>query len=138
SGTDPAERLFHLQVRRIYRRNRVGDPRGPARSPQAPPGRSWYPKRGQGQAVNPTLDLSGLERLTSSLRKLQGTMSDARPLMDSWQRIVDDGNRRGILAGLDARGVPMTPVRYRPTIAKPKRPTFFQKNLPKGSRARRG
>lgn len=39
---------------------------------------------------------------------------DATPLMVSWQRIIRDDNRKGVLAGTDKDGAPMAPVTYRP------------------------
>ena len=51
---------------------------------------------------------------------------DATSLMKSWMKIVDDDNRSGILLGLDAQGVMMTPVTYRP-VAPPKKPAASQK-----------
>ena len=58
------------------------------------------------------LDLSGLDRLTARLRKI--AHPDATPLMVSWMGLIDSQNRRGVMAGIDADGVPMIPVTYRP------------------------
>ena len=69
--------------------------------------------------MNPTLDLTGLGRMQERLRKLGDP--DATTLMVSWMKTVDDGNRRGVLAGIDARGVAMAPVKYRP-VGAPLRP----------------
>jgi hypothetical protein len=38
---------------------------------------------------------------------------DASPLMDDWERIIVEGNRRGVLSGLDGNDRPMPPLRYR-------------------------
>lgn len=38
---------------------------------------------------------------------------DARPLMERWADIIVEGNRRGVLAGLDGNDRPMPPLRYR-------------------------
>ena len=57
-------------------------------------------------------DLSGLGRLGSKLRSL--THIDATPLMVTWMKIIDEDNRKGVLAGLDKDGVPLAPVTYRP------------------------
>jgi hypothetical protein len=59
-----------------------------------------------------TVDLSGLDRIQARLRKIADP--DATPLMATWMRIIDDDNRRGVLAGLDMNGNPMVPVMYRP------------------------
>jgi hypothetical protein len=64
--------------------------------------------------MNPTLDLSGSEELARQFQHLGQLLADATPLMLSWMKLVDDGNRRGILAGKDDRGEAMVPVKYRP------------------------
>lgn len=62
------------------------------------------------------LELDGLTRIT---QKVQGLASlDFTPLMEAWERVLRDDNRAGALAGLDARGVPLAPVRYRPKPGK--------------------
>ena len=81
-----------------------------------------------------TIDLSGLDRLVERLRRIANP--DPTPLMLSWTRIVDDDNRRGVLAGIDCRGNPMAPVIYRPKPVAEKL-TRAQKNNPKKG-ARRG
>jgi hypothetical protein len=59
-----------------------------------------------------TIDLAGLDRLTTRLRRIVNP--DATPLMLTWMNIIDDDNRKGVLAGLDKDGNPMRPVTYRP------------------------
>jgi hypothetical protein len=59
-----------------------------------------------------TVDLSGLDRLIRRFRAL-GDL-DASELMRSWERIIDEDNRKGVLAGTDKDGNPMAPVTYRP------------------------
>ena len=54
----------------------------------------------------------GLGRLMSSLSALQHP--DPRPLLSKWQTIIEDDNRRGVLAGTDKDGKPMDGVTYRP------------------------
>jgi hypothetical protein len=47
----------------------------------------------------------------------------------SWcSKTIPDDNRKGILAGLDKDGNPMRPVTYRPTVAKPQKPSPQQRN----------
>jgi hypothetical protein len=41
--------------------------------------------------------------------------------MEEWERIIEQDNRRGVLAGQDKDGRPMVPVTYRPAGDKPKR-----------------
>jgi hypothetical protein len=81
-----------------------------------------------------TLDLTGLDRLRARFANLVNP--DATPLMVTWMRIIDDDNRKGIMAGLDKDGIPMRPVTYRPKPAST-RPTAAQKNDPRKG-ARRG
>jgi hypothetical protein len=57
-------------------------------------------------------DLSGIARVQARLAKIADP--DATPLMVRWMKIIDDDNRRGVLAGLDKDGKPMVPVTYRP------------------------
>lgn len=64
--------------------------------------------------MNTTVDLSGLDKITEQLRTLDKL--DATPLMLSWMIIMEEDNRRGVLAGLDKDGVPMRPVTYRPKV----------------------
>ena len=54
----------------------------------------------------------------------------------AWSQIIDDDNRRGVLAGTDRYGNPMAPVTYRPAPTLGiKRPNARQKNNPaKGAR----
>jgi len=35
-------------------------------------------------------------------------------LLESWERIMESGNRKGLLAGQDAKGNPAPPLKYRP------------------------
>jgi len=81
------------------------------------------------------LDLSGLGRIRERLRRVANP--DATKLMVSWEKIIDDDNRRGILDGLNKDGVPMPPVTYRPRPTGPLKATRVQKNNPKKG-ARRG
>ena len=66
-----------------------------------------------GPAALVSFDPSGIDRLRLRLDRL-GPGTDARLLMISWQRIIVQDNRRGVLAGLDKDGAPMAPVTYRP------------------------
>jgi hypothetical protein len=38
---------------------------------------------------------------------------DAAPLMEEWTKVLVEGNRKGVLAGLDGNDVPMPPLTYR-------------------------
>jgi hypothetical protein len=61
-----------------------------------------------------TVDVSGVDRLQERLRRIADP--DATPLMATFMRIIDDDNRKGVLAGTDMNGNPMIPVRYRPKL----------------------
>jgi hypothetical protein len=61
----------------------------------------------------PTIvDTKGIDRLMARLRKIE--RPDIADLALSWMKIIDDDNRKGVLAGLDKDGNPMVPVTYRP------------------------
>lgn len=84
------------------------------------------------------LDLSGLRRIRERLRRFSApTDSDLALLGEAWGKIIDDDNRRGVLAGLDRYGNPMAPVTYRPRPPGPGRLAGRQKNNP-AKAARRG
>lgn len=58
------------------------------------------------------VDLTGLDRTTTRFRRLVNP--DAAPLMVTWSLIIQEDNRKGVMAGLDKDGLPMPPVTYRP------------------------
>jgi hypothetical protein len=60
------------------------------------------------------IDLFGLDKRISQLRSL--ARLDASRLMDRWEDLVVEDNRRGIMQGLDKDGVPLAPVTYRPVV----------------------
>jgi hypothetical protein len=98
-----------------------------------------------------TLDLSesirGCERIQRRLAEIEHVMDHAGPLMEHWERLMEEGNRRGVLEGTDKDGGAMLAVTYRPTFAqkraiyagtaKPVRPTLAQR-LGQHPRAKRG
>ncbi len=82
----------------------------------------------------PTLiELKGLDRLQARFRKIQNP--DARPLIKTLMDIIHDDNRRGVLAGLDKDGAPMTKVRYRPNTLRAKLTAAQRKNQKPNARA---
>lgn len=73
------------------------------------------------------VNLDGLDNLIGRIKALEHM--DARGLMQTWcSKTIPDDNRKGVLAGLDKDGNPMKPVTYRPTVAKPKKPSAQQRN----------
>lgn len=77
-----------------------------------------------------TFDFAALDRLADAFRRLINP--DPRALLDRWELIVQEDNRRGVLQGLDKDGVPMIPVTYRPRPPGPVKPTKAQRG---GARA---
>jgi hypothetical protein len=53
----------------------------------------------------------GLKRLSAQLQHLKNI--DCEPLMLTWAAVLIEGNRRGVLAGLDGNDRPMDPLKYR-------------------------
>jgi hypothetical protein len=76
-----------------------------------------------------TLDLTGLDKRIQQLHQLDDAKAslNAAPLMLTWMRIIDEDNRRGILAGTDKDGVALAPVTYRPKHPGPIKPNKSQR-----------
>ena len=49
------------------------------------------------------------------------------PLLEHWERRLEEGNRKGVLAGTDGAGNPMIPVTYRPVGQARKRLTLGER-----------
>jgi len=80
------------------------------------------------------VDTSGLDRLMARLRKI--AEPNATPLMARWMNVIEEDNRKGVLAGLDKDGVAMIPVTYRP---KPRaKPLTVSQRGGRAKRATRG
>jgi len=77
-----------------------------------------------------TLDLNDAvltsERVARRLRSIADYMKYAGPLMKSIERRMEEGNRKGVLAGLDKDGNPAPPLTYRP-IGTPVKLTVAQR-----------
>ncbi len=58
--------------------------------------------------------LAGLERLASRLLAISHIADYAGPLMERWERIIEQDNRQGVLAGQDKDGNPAPALTYRP------------------------
>jgi hypothetical protein len=63
-----------------------------------------------------TVDLAGLDRLTARFRLLVNP--NAAPLMVTWEDILDDDNRKGVLLGTGGDGLPLAVVTYRPRYSR--------------------
>jgi len=59
--------------------------------------------------------LAGFERLRRRLVRIEHIADRAGPLMEHWERVIEDDNREGVLAGTDKDGHAAPPLRYRPT-----------------------
>lgn len=59
-----------------------------------------------------TVDTTGLDRLRTRFEKLANP--NPIPLLETWSDLMDDDNRKGILAGTDGNGNPMVRPSYRP------------------------
>lgn len=58
------------------------------------------------------VDFSAIGRISDRLQKLKNP--PVTQLLETWEKIIVEDNRRGILAGTDKNGNLMTPVTYRP------------------------
>jgi len=67
--------------------------------------------------MNTIVDLSGLDRLIERVETI--SKLDATPLMLTWMNIIEEDNRKGVMAGTDKDGNYMFGVTYRPKTAKP-------------------
>jgi hypothetical protein len=70
-----------------------------------------------------------LTRAAKTLRRLGHP--EPRTLLLAWCKIIEEDNRRGVLAGTDKHGDPMAPVTYRPVHGKGTKANARQKNHPK-------
>ncbi len=99
-----------------------------------------------------TIDLTeairGCELIQRRLSEIAHVMDHAGDLMKHWERLMEEGNRRGVLVDkTDKDGVPLLAVTYRPSAAqkraiyagtaKPIRPTLAQR-LGQRPREKRG
>ena len=59
-------------------------------------------------------NLDDVARFAARMKRLDLTRGDVKPLLENWERQMEEGNRKGVLAGTDGAGNPMVPVTYRP------------------------
>ena len=83
----------------------------------------WDQTEGWGSNEMITIDVSDAaltsDRVVRRLRSIAKFMKYAGPLMASIERRIEEGNRKGVLAGLDKDGNPAPPLTYRPRNARP-------------------
>ena len=86
-----------------------------------------------------TIDVSDAaltsDRVVRRLRSVAHFMKYAGPLMQSIEHRIEEGNRKGVLAGLDKDGGTAPPLTYRPKNA---RPMTLQERLGQRRNLRRG
>ena len=61
--------------------------------------------------------IAGCERIQRRLAQITNIIDHAGDLMEHWERLMEEGNRRGVLNGTDKAGNAMAPVFYRPSRA---------------------
>ena len=81
-----------------------------------------------------TIDTSGIDRLRSKLAKIANL--NPVPVLETIADVMDEDNRRGVLAGLDKDSNPLRPVTYRPT--KPGVKLTAEQRLGQKTRTKRG
>ena len=59
-------------------------------------------------------NLDDVARFAARMKRLDLTRGDVTPLLLNWERQMEEGNRKGVLAGTDGAGKPMIAVTYRP------------------------
>lgn len=57
---------------------------------------------------------AGLGSIIDRAGSVASIADHAGPLMERWERVIEEDNRQGVLAGLDKDGNPAPPLRYRP------------------------
>ena len=69
-----------------------------------------------------SFNLADCGRFAARIKRLDLTRGDMTPLLKNWERLMEAGNRAGILAGSDGKGQPMIAVTYRPVGPARKKP----------------
>jgi len=49
-------------------------------------------------------DLADVARFAARLQRLHLEKQDIKPLLEHWERRLEEGNRKGVLAGTDGKG----------------------------------
>jgi hypothetical protein len=82
-------------------------------------------------------DLADCGRFAARIHRLDLTRGDVTPLLLNWERQLEEGNRKGVLAGTDKNGVPMIAVTYRP-VGTPRKKLTLGERLGQKQNKRRG
>jgi len=82
-------------------------------------------------------NLDDVARFAARMKRLDLTRGDVTPLLENWERQMEEGNRKGVLAGTDGAGNPMIPVTYRP-VGKARKKLTLGERLGQRPNKRRG
>jgi hypothetical protein len=81
-------------------------------------------------------NLDDVARFAARVKRLDLTRGDVEPLLENWGRQLEEGNRKGVLAGLDKDGNAAPPLKYRPKG--PSRKLTLEERLGQRPNLRRG
>jgi hypothetical protein len=76
-------------------------------------------------------------RFAARIARLDLTRGDITPLLLNWERQLEEGNRKGVLAGTDKDGHPLIAVTYRP-VGPPRKKLTLGERLGQKQNKRRG
>ncbi|MGZ3299319.1 MAG: hypothetical protein ACXWPK_00210 [Isosphaeraceae bacterium] len=82
-------------------------------------------------------NLADCGRFAARIKRLDLTRGDVTQLLKNWERLMEAGNRAGILAGTDGKGQSLAAVTYRPVGQARKKLTLGER-LGQKSNKRRG
>ena len=82
-------------------------------------------------------NLADCGRFSARIKRLDLTRGDVTPLLLNWERQMEQGNRKGVLAGTDGKGQAMIPVTYRP-VGTPRKKLTLGERLGQKVNKRRG
>ena len=82
-------------------------------------------------------DMGDCGRFAARIKRLDLTRGDITPLLLNWERLLEAGNRKGVLAGTDGKGQAMIAVTYRP-VGTPRKKLTLGERLGQKVNKRRG
>ena len=82
-------------------------------------------------------NLADCGRFAARIKRLDLTRGDVTPLLENWERLMESGNRAGVLAGTDGHGQRLEPVTYRP-VGNPRKKLTLGERLGQKANKRRG